>query len=136
MKDGWWRDIDEYRMDAIRVTLAVFIIAIVVRYIESSVTSNDIVVCKLLIQNAERFFSMASQDSSALIRLRHSAMAVANLQTARQLFNDSVIENATGLDVHTTSQRMESFLNKNEVLDRPMSTIGKKTNNKPLPIWP
>ena len=135
MRDGWWRNIDEYRMDAIRVTFAVFILAILVRYIENSVTSNDIVVCKLLIQNAERFFSMASQDSSALIRLRHSAMAVANLQAARQLFNDGVIENATGLDVHSTSQRMENFLNKNEGLDKPVPTMGK-AGNKRLPIWP
>lgn len=135
MKDGWWRNIDEYRIDAIRVTFAVFILAILVRYIENSVTSNDVVVCKLLIQNAERFFSMASQDSSALIRLRHSAMAVANFQAARQLFNDGVIENATGLDVHSTSQRMETFLNKNEVFDKPVTTIGK-AGNKRLPIWP
>ena len=136
--DGWWRDPDEYRTDAIRVTLAILFLTIVVRYIESNITSNDAVVCKVLVQNAERYNSMATQDLNSVVRLRHSAMAVANLQAARQLFNDSVIENVTGLDVHLTSQRMEGFLNKNESLDAPLTVAatGKTGLSKRLPIWP
>ena len=52
-----------------------------------------------------------------------------------QLFNDSVIENATGLDVHLTSQRMESFLNNNELLEAPHTATGKASHSKRLPIW-
>lgn len=135
MRDAWWRNLDEYRWDAIRVTLAALVLTIIVRYIESSTTSNDVLVCRMLVQNAERYHSMSAQDSNPRIRLRHSAMAVANLQAARQLFNDGVIENATGMDVHTTSQRMENSMNENEKFDKPLP-VASKGASKRLPVWP
>lgn len=138
--DGWWRDPTDYQMDIMRVTVATLFLTIVVRYIESSITSNDTAACKVLIQNAERYNSMAAQDSNPRVRLRHSAMAVANLQAARQLFSDTVIENATGLDVHVTSQHMEAFLNKNETQDSRANTAVPKASlpskSIRLPIWP
>lgn len=133
---GGWRDPNEYRADVIRVTLVIFLLTIVVRYIESNIASNDTVACKVLVKNAERYFSMAAQDLDSAVRLRHSAMAVANLQAARQMFSDGVIENATGLDVHVTSQRMETSLNKNESSSSTRPTVAARRSQKNLPIWP
>ena len=134
MGEGWYRNLDHRTLFVIRVTAAVLVLSIIVRYVESNVTSNDVIVCKRLVQNAERYHTMSTQDSNPVIRLRHSAMAVANFQTARQLFNDAVIEHATGLDVHATSQRMESFLNKSESADKP--AYSAKGGTKRIPIWP
>lgn len=135
-EDGWWREPNEYRMHVVRVTFVVFVFAVIVRYVESSVTSKDTVACKVLIQNAERYHAMAVQDGDTAVRLRHSAMAVANLHAARQLFNDSVIESVTGLDVHVTLQRMDAFLHKSVSSCAPPPIALGKTRSPRLPVWP
>ena len=135
--NGWWRDPYEYRNDAIRVTFAVLVLVMLVRYIEPTGRAQDATTCKLLVQNAERYYAVAQQDRDFNLRLQHAAMAVANVQAVRQLFADSVIERATGSDVHAMFQRMESFMNRIDASSERNKT-GVRTSAAPkhLPVWP
>lgn len=125
----WSRDASEYQLDAMRATIAVLIFACVVKSIPHGGGGSDRI-ARALVSNGERYHGLAQQDQLPSIRLQHAAMAVANLQTARQLFSDSSIERSTGIDVHALTKRTDNFLN------RCLNLSSKsKQNRKTLPTW-
>ena len=128
----WSRDAYEYRQDAIRVTIAVFVFACVLKCIAPSNhaqpgTDN---VIKTLITNGNQYYNMARQDQMPAYRLQHAAMAVANLETARQLFDDSTIERISGTDVHALLKSVEQSLNAAQKMG------ANNKGRKALPVWP
>ena len=128
----WSRDISEYQTDAIRITVAIFILSSILKCIAPSnytqVGSDHVAVT--LVRNGEQFFKMAQQDQLPAYRLKHVAMAIANLQTARQVFDDATIERLSGIDVHSLLKSADALLN--ELLK---SGTAKKSR-KALPLWP
>ena len=132
--DGCWRDPIKYQTDAIRVTIAIFVLALLVRYVDPGAKTQDMTACRILVDNAKRFYSVAQQDRNVNIRQQHAAMAVANIQTARQLYNDTFIERATGTDVHESFQKMETFLNKLETDAPTPKKQPSRTTTSSLPM--
>lgn len=128
----WSRDTSEYQHDAIRVTIAIFVFACILKCIAPSsgtqIGSDN--VAKTLVQNAELYLKMAQQDQLSTYRLKHAAMAVANIETARQAFDDATIERVSGVDVHSLLKTADAFLN------RHLKSGGEGRHKKALPVWP
>ena len=93
----WSRDVSEYQVDAMRVTIVILIFACLLKSIPQGNGGHNDRIARALVSNGERFYELAQQDQLPAVRLQHAAMAVANLQTARQMFNDTNIERSTTL---------------------------------------
>lgn len=126
---GWSRDASEYQWDAMRATIVILVFACVLKSLPQGSAGQNDRISRTLVANGERYHSLAQQDQLPSIRLQHAAMAVANLQAARQLFSDGSIERSTGVDVHALTKKTDAFLNR--CLNLSKSKQGRKT----LPTW-
>lgn len=125
----WSRNVAEYQQDAIRTTLAIVIFVSILKCIFPANTATNTKNTKVIVANGGKYLAMAQQDTNAAYRLKHSAMAVANLETARSMFDDITIEQSTGVDVHQLLQKADAVLERS--MNLKTSTIATK-----LPLYP
>ena len=126
---------EEHRKCAIRTTVAVLVVALIMRFADPRPSRQNDAMSKVLVENAIRLHNVAQQDLEPALRLQHAAMAVANIEAVRQLFSDNVIEKATGHDVHELAQSLQKYAN-DETASYRHATPGPKTRRlKELPLW-
>jgi hypothetical protein len=125
----------DYRKCAIRMTVAVLVVALLMRFADPRPLSQNDAMSKVLVENAIRLYNVAQQDLEPSLRLQHASMAVANIEAVRQLFADNVIEKATGHDVHELTQSLQKYANGETVAYR-HATPGPQTRRlQKLPLW-
>lgn len=127
----WSRDASEYRRDAIRVTIAILVFACLLKCISPSNHTQPAIdnIINTLIVNGNQYYDMATQDQMPAYRLKHAAMAVANIEVARQLFDDTTIERVSGTDIHALLKSVEQALHNAQ-------KVGTNKTRKALPLWP
>lgn len=130
----------QHRLSAAVATAGLLIIALVVRFADPRPMMQSGATCKVFVDNARRLLSVSDQDTCAALKLKHAAMAAANLEMARQLYSDNVIEKATGCDVHAFMQILQQRTNtatERVIQARDASTAprGTKRPTTRLPLW-
>ena len=95
---------------AIFSTASLGFIAIVSRMLtENSVTDEHGAGMQLMYESLH-WRDVALQDTDAIVRLQHSAMALAYLQGARSTTRDIVLERSLGMDINKFSKSVNSLV--------------------------
>jgi hypothetical protein len=135
---SWWvRNGREYQHDATRVTIAVLVLACFLKCAlpaAGGFGGGADKVAKTLVGNAQEFFALARQDQALVYRVRHAAMSVANIQAARQLYDDATIERSTGVDTHALLKDADALLTSTTTAAAAGGTAQKARPR--LPVWP
>jgi len=101
---------DKHVDNALIVSLFVLVMTVVVRMIFQNAPAQDAYASRILVQNASEYYDAYKQDTDMKQRICHAAMAVANINAARQIYNDEDIGLCTGMDAHALSKDLnETF---------------------------
>lgn len=105
-----FRDVSDLKKDAVRVTLALLVVSMLIKLIEpfnNSPSEKDNSIARNMLEQANYWYNMSSQDKSTQSKNQHIAYAVAYLNAARHITSDATLERLTGLDVHTLQTVIE-----------------------------
>ena len=105
MADGYMRflrtDADAYARDALKMTGGLVAVLVLLKLSEpyvASIASHDEMSFSFLDQSA-RYYATSMQDRQPLFALQHVTYALAYLNAARHMSNDSALEHRSGMDI-------------------------------------
>lgn len=97
------RDSLEYQRDAVRVTVGMIIVVIVIKAMDpyvSNTSDKEHKIAQNLLEQANQWYLVSIQDTNSSSKYQHVSYAAAYLHAARYVVNDAVLERLTGIDVH------------------------------------
>ena len=97
----FFRDVDDYVKDALKITGGIILILTVLRLTEPYLShlSSTEDASQSFMDQSMRWYATSVQDKQSGFALQHITYAVAYLNAARQISTDTVIERRSGVDV-------------------------------------
>lgn len=90
----------EHLQLAVCVTIGVAVVLLLCGVLEQQSQNKDAHVAKALIQQASKWYAISLQDKTPFHSLQHADYAMAYLNAARHVSNDTILERVSGIDVH------------------------------------
>ena len=131
------RDSFEYQRDAVRVTIGLVLVVIVVKAMDPYVgntSEKEHSIAKNLLEQANQWYLVSIQDTNSSSKYQHISYAAAYLHAARYVVNDAVLERLTGIDVHqlqTAIDTQQRSTNVELIRQCPRLKVNPKTSAKP-----
>ena len=98
-----WRDPKEFKRDAVRMTIVIAVLAVVLKFVDPYFEPSDSrekSIAKSMIEEASQWHFTSTQDQNVHSKNKHSATAAAYLHAARHILNDASLERISGIDIH------------------------------------
>ena len=135
------RDTVEYQRDALWATLLFLLCVVVINAVDpffSSSSDKEHSVARTLIEEANQWYSISSQDQHAHSSNQHASFATAYLHASRHIASDVVLERLSGIDVHELQLAIETKQKQSgrELLRQcPKLTLAAKTRVPTAAVW-
>ena len=131
------RDSLEYQRDAVRVTIGLVIVVMVIKAMDPYVgntSEKEHTIAKNLLEQANQWYLVSIQDTNSSSQYQHISYAAAYLHAARYVVNDAVLERLTGIDVHQLQAAIDTqqrTTNVELIRQCPRLKVNPKSANKP-----
>lgn len=100
-------DTRQYLVDVLKATAGFVVVTFVYSIVQTTGNSNDSNVAKSLLDQSSRWYKMSLQDKNPIFSMQHLNYALAYLNAARSVSNDTNLERVSGIDVHKLSVQLD-----------------------------